>query len=76
MLIPLPCSADSKRGRARDVRRVCVVKASFARGLRYDEARENVGKIVAAAVGLTLLLMFLAGAFHRQVTTDQVKGTA
>lgn len=34
------------------------------------------GKIVAVAASLTLLLLFLAGAFHRKVTGDQVKMSA
>jgi len=36
---------------------------------------KNVGKIGAVAAGLTLLLLFLAGAFHRRVATDQVKAS-
>src|SRR5262249_45808408 len=35
----------------------------------------KIAAVVAAAAGLTLLLMFLAGFFHRKVVTDQVKAS-
>lgn len=37
---------------------------------------KDVGKIVGVVASLTLLLMFLAGFFHRKVAADQVKASA
>lgn len=42
---------------------------------RHSKSVGKVAAVVAAAASLTLLLMFLAGFFHRKVAADQVKAS-
>lgn len=41
---------------------------------KFLKSVRKIVAVVVAAASLTLLLMFLAGAFHRKVAAEQVRG--